>query len=186
VFIALNLNGDLLPFLSLDEKFQTDSVPNISSVQQVRSCHWWKVPWVSYAFPTLDVPSSLLDHNGNRCRADTPRSGRFYHRLHRSVRLPSLPFFFPLMVVDVVLTHKRVTDAKPRRPNGLIARQLYRVGWKWQYTRPSSRLGHRRRAIVTPAAASSSRYTRNQTDWDPMATQNAGCRGGSECADCKN
>jgi hypothetical protein len=88
--------------------------------------------------------------------------------------------FFPLMVVDVVLTHERVTDAKPRRLNGLIARQLYRVGWKWQYTQPSSRLGHRRRVIVTPATASSSRYTRNQTDWDPMATQNAGCRGGSE------
>jgi hypothetical protein len=44
---------------------------------EVRSCHWWKdalgflTPFQLYA----DVPSSLLDHNGNRCHADTPLSG---------------------------------------------------------------------------------------------------------------
>jgi hypothetical protein len=62
-------------------------------------------------FSNIDVPSYLLDHNVNRCHADTPRSDRLYHRFHRHVRPSSLLLFFSLMVLDVVLTHERVNMA---------------------------------------------------------------------------
>ena len=55
-----------------------------------------------------DVPSVVLDNDGNRCDSDVPLSIKYCLQVYRHVRRSLPRCIFWLTVVDVVLAHLRI------------------------------------------------------------------------------